>query len=102
MGHHETGLVRAVKKDLGQIKSIIESSLLHDWAIKIEYSAKTSVNGIAWLRWDNTFFAIKDSSQVLKKIMECCQNNPDCSMKLVCEHFRPDYQLIYYFQSNNA
>ncbi|MGD2118552.1 MAG: ribulose bisphosphate carboxylase small subunit [Chromatiales bacterium] len=100
MEHHDTGLVKAVKNDLGQIKNIIESSLMYDWAIKIEYAVTTTANITTWSKWDKTFFAITDSGQVLEKIMECCRNNPDCSMKLVCEHFRPDYQLIYYFHGH--
>ena len=100
MEHHDTGLVKAVKKDLGQIRDIIENSLLYDWAINIEYAVMTKANKVAWSKWDKTFFAITDSDPVLEKIMECCRNNPDCSMKLVCEHFCPDYQLIYYFHEH--
>jgi ribulose bisphosphate carboxylase small subunit len=100
MENHNSGLVQAVKKDLSKIKNIIESSLMYDWAIKIEYAVNTKANNVTWSKWDKTFFAITDSSQVLEKIVECCTNNPECSMKLVCEHYCPDCRLIYYFQEH--
>jgi ribulose bisphosphate carboxylase small subunit len=99
MEHHDSGLATTVKNDLGKIKNIIESSLMYDWAIKIEYAVATRADTVTWSKWD-TFFAISDSSQVLEKIMECCRNNPDCSMKLVCEHYTPAYKLIYHFQEH--
>lgn len=83
------------KKDLVEIKNLIENGLMHDWAISIEYAARNHQNYTKWLKWDKKFYGIKDSNHVLEEIMACCKNNPECSMKLVCEQFSPECRLIY-------
>lgn len=92
------GVVKAVKKDLDQIKNVIESSFMYDWAIKVEYAVRTTAGSVSWQEWGNPFYAITDSDEVLEKIRECCRNNPDCSMKLICQHYSPDCKFIYSFQ----
>lgn len=89
-------LMQAAKKyDLDKIQNLIETGFLHDWAISIEYAVKTQQEHVRWERWDKSLFAIKDSEAVVEKIMECCKNNPECSMKLICEHFNPHYRMVY-------
>lgn len=88
-------LTTSKKYDLVEIQKYIENGFMHDWAISIEYAVKTHQNYTKWIKWDKTLFAIKDSRQVLEKIMACCKSNPECSMKLVCEHFSPDCRFIY-------
>lgn len=88
-------LTKSKKDDFHQIKNLIENSLMHDWAISIEYAAKSHQNYTEWLKWDKKFYGIKDSDHVLEEIMACCKNNPGCSMKLVCEQFSPECRLIY-------
>lgn len=96
MMHQSSGQATAVNKDLGKIGSLIESSLLHDWSIKIEYAIQSGPDSVTWIKWDKTFFAIKDPAEVLEEIVACCKNNPHCSMKMTCERFMPECQLIYY------
>ena len=85
---------RANPYDFTRIKNLIEDGFMHDWAISIKYAVRTQQK-IDWVNWDKTFFAIKDATPVLEKLKECCAKNPECSMKLVCEHFNPEYRLVY-------
>ena len=81
-------------QELVKVRELIENSFMFDWAIRIEYAAGNRGNGAEWVKWQS-FFAVTDSEQIVEKIIECCQSNPDCSMKLVCEHFNPGYRFIY-------
>jgi hypothetical protein len=54
-----------------------------------------------WRRWDKPLFALRDADPVIDNIMACCKANPDCSMKMVCEHFSPQYRCIYYIYRQN-
>jgi ribulose bisphosphate carboxylase small subunit len=93
-------LSRAEKYNFSKIRNLVEAGLMHDWAIRIEYASKTPQNEIEWLQWDKTLFAIREPDQVLEKLKECCSNHPDCSMKLVCEHFSPESRLVYCIQKH--
>jgi ribulose bisphosphate carboxylase small subunit len=83
------------EKQYDKIKGLIEGSFMRDWAITIQYAAEQADNSIEWLKWNQTQFAVKDSEVVMKDLVECCKSNPTCSMKLVCEHFNPDYKFVY-------
>lgn len=95
MGQKNQQSAKAKTYDFDSIKNVIENGFMHDCAISIEYAVNASPDHTKWIRWQKTLYAIKDSDQVLEEIKACCKNNPDCSMKLVCEHFRPQYRLIY-------
>ena len=89
------------RNELNKIKNLIENSFMHDWAIRIEYADKSQQQGSQWLKWNKTIFAINDSTPVMQDIVECCRNHPDCSMKLICEHYNPYYRFIYCIKLQN-
>ena len=89
-------LTKSKNYDFHKIKNFIEDGFMHKWAISIEYAVKTHQDNTKWIKWEKTIFAVKDSRQVMEEIMACCKNNPDCSMKLICEHFRPECRLTYW------
>jgi ribulose bisphosphate carboxylase small subunit len=101
MAQEKDHLVESKKYDFDQIKNLIEDGFMHDWAISIEYAVRTHQQYSKWIKWDKTLFALKDPNLVLDKLRECCKNNPECSMKLVCEHFSPDCRLIYCIYQQN-
>ena len=101
MAQENDRLSQSKKYNFAQIKNLVEESLMHDWAISIEYAVRTHQSYSQWVKWDKTLFAIKDSNLVLEKLKECCSNNPECSMKLVCEHFSPDCRLVYCIYQQN-
>jgi len=88
-------LAQSKKYDFVQIRNFIETGFMHDWAISIEYAVRTQYNHIKWTKWNKTLFAIKDPACVLDEMMACCQSHPECSMKLVCEHFSPEFRFVY-------
>lgn len=88
------------KYNFAQIENLVEGSLMHDWAISIEYAVRTRPDNCEWVKWDSTLFAIKDPALVMEKLKACCENNPNCEMKLVCEHFRPEFRLVYCLHKN--
>jgi len=81
--------------DLVQVKNFIEKGFMYDWAISIEYAVRTQHNLIKWTKWNKTLFAIKDSTSVLDEMVACCKSHPECSMKLICEHFSPEIRFVY-------
>ena len=94
MMQEDNQLSNPSSQDYQKIKQLIESNFMHDWAIRIEYAERSGQDSVKWLTWDKTFFAIKDVEPVLEDIIECCKNHPECSMKLVCEHFSPDCRFV--------
>jgi len=86
---------QAKKYDLSQVKDIIDQGFKHDWAIQIEYAVRTQKPFVEWKKWHKNFYAIKDSADVVNEVMACCKQNPECSMKLVCERFSPDCRFVY-------
>ena len=97
MTHENEPLPESKKLEVARIKNLIENGFMHDWAIKIEYAIKSGQSSAEWVEWEKKFYAIKDSSEVIEEITACCKSNPDCSMKLVCEHFNPEFRLVYCF-----
>ncbi len=100
MSQDSNQLSKSEKYNFAQIKHLLENGFMHDWAISIEYAVRTHQQYSKWIKWDKTLFALKDPDQVLEKLKECCKNNPECSMKLVCEHFSPDCRLVYCIYRN--
>jgi ribulose bisphosphate carboxylase small subunit len=94
MMHDSDRLSLSKKRDFTEVKELIETSFMHDWAITIEYAVQTEHDGSQWVRWDKTFFAIKDAGPVMENIVACCECNPNCSMKMICEHYNPPYRCV--------
>lgn len=93
---------KSKKYDFEQIKSVIENGFMHDWAISIEYIVKTAQNETKWEKWDKSLYAVKDPDKVMEVLKECCRNNPECSMKLICERFSPECRLVYCVHRKNT
>ena len=93
LAHNEQ--VSIPEHKITQIKELVEDSFMHDWVIRVQYALNSTPESVNWETWDESFFAIKDSTPLLEKIIECCSNNPDCSMRLICEHFNPDCRFVY-------
>lgn len=85
---------QAIKPDTAYLRKIIENSLLHDWAIRIEYHGEeTGIN--CWQVWDNTYFAIKSAKDVVQAISNCYKAQPRCAIRMVAEKFRPQTRLLF-------
>lgn len=86
--------LQAIKPDTACLKKIINSSLLFDWAIRIEYQVVKSGHA-SWKLWDNTFFALHTASPVIESLMKCYINNSRCIIRLNAERYRPQSQLLH-------
>lgn len=85
---------------LSKIRQLIEQYFMYDWAISIEYALTAEQDTAQWTPWKKKFFALRgDVSPVLETIIDCCTSNPNCSMKLICEHFNPDYRFVVCLRS---
>ena len=95
MNQNRGTLLQSKNVDFVRIKNLIETGFMHDWAISVEYAVRTQKNDIKWRKWNKTHFAIKDSASVMDEIVACCNSHPECSMKMVCEHFSPEFRFVY-------
>jgi ribulose bisphosphate carboxylase small subunit len=101
MSQAATALAQPPKYDFAEIRNLLQGSFMRDWAISIEYAVTATDHSNQWRRWDKPLFALRDADPVIDNIMACCKANPDCSMKMVCEHFSPQYRCIYYIYRQN-
>ena len=85
---------QAIRPDKAYLKKIIESSLLADWAIRIEYQGDESSSN-NWQLWGKAFFAIKSAEAVLTALMDCYAKHPASSIRLNAEKFRPQSRVLY-------
>jgi ribulose bisphosphate carboxylase small subunit len=90
------------KYDFSEIKNLLQVYFMRDWAVSIEYAVTNPQGGTEWKRWDKPLFALSEVDPVIDRIMTCCKANPDCSMKMTCEHFNPGYRFIYFLQRQDA
>jgi ribulose bisphosphate carboxylase small subunit len=90
--------LQAIKPDTGKIKKLIESSLLFDWVIRIEYDRGKSEHS-RWSQWDQTFFALRAAESVIAALKSCYSMNPDCIIRINAEKVRP--QTCMYFTVYN-
>jgi len=95
MEKENSQLSASQKYNFNQIKQMIEKGFMHNGAVSIEYAVKTEKNYTKWLKWDKPLYALKDADQVMAELKKCCSNNPECSMKLICEQFSPECRLVY-------
>lgn len=85
---------QAIRPDTAYLKKIIESSLLADWAIRIEYQSDESET-TCWQLWDKACFAIRSAKPVLEALLACCAKHPKSTIRMSAEKFRPQTRLIY-------
>ena len=86
--------LQAIKPDTAYIKNIINSSLLFDWAIRIEYQVVRS-GSAGWEQWDQGFFALRSANPVIESLMKCYAKNSRCVIRINAEKFRPQSRLLY-------
>ena len=73
---------------------MIESSLLMEWAIRIEYQNNESKDS-GWQLWNETHFAIRSASHVLEELLDCYARHPQSTIRICAEKFRPQTRLLY-------
>jgi len=86
--------LQAIKPDTAYLKKIIETSLLSDWAIRIEYQSPEFETN-SWLLWEKTFFAIRTAESVLAALLDCYTRHPKSSIRLNAEKYRPRSRILY-------
>lgn len=85
---------QAIKPDTAYVTKIIESSLLADWAISIEYQSGES-EATCWQLWDKAYFAIRSAKPVLEALLACYTKHPRCTIRICAEKFRPQTRMLY-------
>jgi ribulose bisphosphate carboxylase small subunit len=97
MNQESRQLPEMKRADLTELRKLIDASFMHDWAIRVEL-CRQSEDQEGWVEWGNTRFAIKDVLPVIDELQACCDSNPDCCIRMVCEHFNPQYKFVYCLQ----
>jgi len=90
--------LQAIKPDTGKIRKLIESSLLFDWIIRIEFDRGESEYA-CWEQWDQAFFALRTADSVIAALKACYTKNPDFTIRINAEKVRP--QTSMYFTAYN-
>jgi ribulose bisphosphate carboxylase small subunit len=85
---------QAIRPDTAYLKKIIDSSLLADWAIRIEYQSDETAT-TSWELWDKAYFAIRSAKPVLEALLACYTKHPRSTIRISAEKFRPQTRLIY-------
>jgi ribulose bisphosphate carboxylase small subunit len=85
---------QAIRPDTAFLKKIIESSLLADWAISIEYQSSES-EANCWQLWDKAYFAIRSAKPVLEALLDCYTKHPRSTIRICAEKFRPQTRMLY-------
>ncbi len=84
----------AIKPDTGKIKKLVESSLLFDWIIRIEFDSRESEHS-CWKQWDQTFFALRSAESVIAALKACYTKYPDYTIRINAEKVRPQTRMYY-------
>jgi len=85
---------QAIRPDTAHIKKIIESSLLADWAIRIEYECGES-HVADWRAWGEICFAIASAKPVLDALLDCYTSHPKSTIRIHAERFCTQTRLLY-------
>lgn len=85
---------QAIRPDTAYLRKIIESSLLADWAISIEFQSGDSETS-CWLLWGKAFFAIRSAKPVLEELLNCYIRHPNSTIRISAEKFRPQTRMLY-------
>jgi ribulose bisphosphate carboxylase small subunit len=86
--------IQAIRPDTAKLRTLIESSLLHDWIIDIQYQTVKSESS-CWQQWKDTFFAIRSAEAVLAALTECYTKNPYSVIRISAEKVRPQSRMQY-------
>jgi len=86
--------LQAIKPDTGKIKKLIESSLLFEWIIRIEFDRGES-EYTRWEQWDQAFFALRSAESVIAALKSCYSSNPYCTIRINAEKVRPQTSMYF-------
>lgn len=81
---------------IDNIKQLVETTLLYDWVVRIEYSTDYTTNSAQWQQWGETKFAVRDSTTVLDAIKTCRYSNPGRGIRLFAEKMHPQTRLLFW------
>lgn len=84
----------AIRPDTAYIKRIIETSLLADWAIRVEYECHDT-DGTDWRIWGKTCFAITSAKPILELLHACYTKHPRSTIRISAEKFRPQSRMLF-------
>jgi ribulose bisphosphate carboxylase small subunit len=86
--------LQAIKPDTGKIKKLIESSLLFDWIIRIEFHRGES-ECTCWEQWDKSFFALRTADSVIAALKSCYSKYPYYTIRINAEKVRPQTRMYF-------
>jgi ribulose bisphosphate carboxylase small subunit len=86
--------LQAIKPDTAKIRKLVESSLLSDWVIRLEYETG-KMETADWQQWDEAMFAVRSAEPVLTALSACYSKYPDCTIRINAEKIRPQTRMLY-------
>lgn len=86
--------LQAIKPDMGKLRKLVETSLLSDWIIRVEYMSAGST-AECWEQWGQSLFALKSADTVLAALKACYTNRPGCVIRINAEKVRPQTRMLY-------
>ena len=81
--------------DLDKLKSLIESSLTHDWVLRVEHTEEAIPESGSWRQWGETLFAIREAVPVMDSIAACLDKHPQHNIRLNAEKLKPRTSMLY-------
>jgi ribulose bisphosphate carboxylase small subunit len=81
--------------DLDKLESLIESSLTHDWVLRVEHTEEAIPESGSWRQWGETLFAIHEAMPVMDSIAACLDKYPQHNIRLNAEKVRPRTSMLY-------
>ena len=81
--------------DLDKLKSLIESSLTHDWVLRVEHTEQAIPEPGSWRQWGETLFAIREAVPVMDSVAACLEKHPQHNIRLNAEKLKPRTSMLY-------
>jgi ribulose bisphosphate carboxylase small subunit len=81
--------------DLERLEALIESSLTHDWILRVEYTDEVTPGTTSWQQWGEALFAIREAAPVMESIAACRTARPRCHIRLQAEKLMPRTRMLY-------
>lgn len=79
---------------VAEVKRLVESSLTHDWILRIEHIGPGSARA-KWQQWGDSLFAVTDAASVVDGIVACRSSYPQHSIRLNAEKVSPRTRMVY-------
>jgi ribulose bisphosphate carboxylase small subunit len=81
--------------DLERLEALIESSLTHDWILRVEYTDAAVPGRTSWQQWGEALFAIREAAPVMETLAACRAACPRCHIRLQAEKLMPRTRMLY-------